>query len=217
MITPKGCTVMFEQQRCRDSTLEFDVDLDIDDILYEGPETTTIRKSSRGRFSYFVNIYTPNKKWSQINANVKVYDKTGLVYNVDSPKCTGTKLWWHVVDYDPTQQSFTLVNQLKDKKDPDTSKHALASATLGSAPSCSCGQNVPLPLIDDAVQKFGTDLVCVCTRHKWFDRLIAWRLANVYQEIVSLGVIFFVAQSNHARSFAGANSKSVRKRGPGSV
>jgi hypothetical protein len=146
---------------CKDETLDFYVDLDIDDTDYIGPETITIRKSSRGRFSYFVHIHTPVKRWSDINANVKVYDKTGLVHNVDNPKCTGTKKWWHVVDYDPTQRSFTLINRLTDKKDPDISKHALASATLGTKPSCSCGQGVALPLIDNAVQKFGADLVCL--------------------------------------------------------
>ena len=99
---------------------------------------------------------------SQINANVKVYDKTGLVYNVDSPKCTGTERWWHVVDYDPTQRSFSLVNKLTEESNPALSKHALASATLGSAPSCSCGNRASLPLVDDAVRKFGSALVCIC-------------------------------------------------------
>ena len=60
---------------------------------------------------------------------VKVYDKTGLVYTVDSPKCDGKERWWHVVDYDPAQRSFSLINQLRAKRNPDLSKHALASAT----------------------------------------------------------------------------------------
>ena len=190
MITPKGCTVTFEQQRCRDSALDFDVDLDIDDILYEGPETTTIRKSSKGRFSYFVNIYTPGKKWSDINANVKVYDKTGLVHNVDSPKCTGTQRWWHVVDYDPTQRAFTLINQLTDNKDPDLSKHALASATLGSAPSCSCGPKKSLPLIDESVQKFGSALVRLCRGHGGRDLIcrIFWAWRTFGRRVLVLGL-----------------------------
>ena len=159
MVTPASCTVTYQRKRCRDSKLDFNVHLDVDDTDCYGPETTTIAKSSRGRFSYFINIYTPGKKWSDINANVKVYDKTGLVYNVDSPKCTGTERWWHVVDYDPTQRSFSLINQLTAERNPDLTKHALASATLGSAPTCSCGSKVSLPLIDEGVQKFGTALV----------------------------------------------------------
>ena len=139
MITPKGCTVNFERVSCSDSALDFDVNLDIDDVQYYGPETTTIHKSSRGRFSYFVHIYEPGKKWSDISANVKVYDETGLVYSVDSPRCTGRRRWWHVMDYDATQRSFALIDRLTYKKKPDMSKHALASATLGGAPSCSCG------------------------------------------------------------------------------
>ena len=107
-------------------------------MQYYGPETTTIYKSSWGRFSYFVHIYTTGKKWSQIDANVRVYDKTGLVYSVSSPKCEGKKRWWHVVDYDATQRSFTLIDRLTYKKKPAISKHALASATLGAGPSCSC-------------------------------------------------------------------------------
>ena len=161
MVTPKGCTVYYQEKKCGDKGLDFEVDLDIDDTDYYGPETTTIRKSSRGRFSYFIHIFSIGKRWSQIDANVKVYDKTGLVHNVNNPKCTGTKRWWHVVDYDPTQRTFTLVNQLKSKKDPDNSKHALASATLGQKPQCVCGNENPLPLIDDGVQAFGSELVRV--------------------------------------------------------
>ena len=158
MFTPSGCKVWYTHFKCKDNSLDFDVDLDVDDTDFFGPETTTIRKSTRGRFSYFIHIFTKDKKWSQINANVKVYDKTGLVLSVDNPKCT-KKRWWHVVDYDPTQRSFTLVNQLKDKANPDISKHALASATLGKAPTCSCGKTVLLPLIDDGVKAFGAALV----------------------------------------------------------
>ena len=162
MITPSSCTVTYQKQDCRDSKLDFSVNLDVDDTDCYGPETTTIVKSSRGRFSYFIHIYSQGKTWSQVSANVKVYDKTGLVHNVDSPKCYGTQEWWHVVDYDPTQRSFSLINKLTAQRNPDLSKHALASATLGSAPSCSCGNGVSLPLVDDAVKKLGTTLVCIC-------------------------------------------------------
>ena len=159
MFTPTSCKVWWKVKECKDDGLDFEVELDVDETTYNGPETTTIHKSSRGRFSYFVHIYSMGKRWEQINANVKVFDKTGLVFNGDVPKCSGTKRWWHVVDYDPTQRSFTLVNQLKDKANPDISKHALASATLGKAPTCSCGKTVLLPLIDDGVKDFGAKLV----------------------------------------------------------
>jgi hypothetical protein len=142
--TPDDCTVFYENKGCSDSALGFSANLDVDDTTAFGPETTTILHADKGKFSYYVHIYSSGATWSNIAANVKVYDKAGLVYNVNNPSSECGTLgdlqdrWWHVVDYEPAQRKFTLINEIKSSTTA-ISAHAIASATLGSPPSCSCG------------------------------------------------------------------------------
>ena len=62
----------------------------------------------------------------------RVAAPTGLAIDLDNPTCTGTKKWWHVLDYEPSLRSFTIVNRLKDNS---VAIGDAASSTLGSAPS----------------------------------------------------------------------------------
>jgi hypothetical protein len=159
-MTPTSrCTVSYNGKICQDDT--FKVDLDIDDTSFYGPETTTIRFADRGKFSYFVHIFSAGS-WDSIQANVKVYDKAGLVHSVGNPVCSnGGERWWHVVDYEPALRKFTLVNQLKEVRDASYTVHELSASTLGEAPTCECSASTPnaIPDILSGVTDFGGQIV----------------------------------------------------------
>ncbi len=90
-------------------------DLDLDDTLYEGPETTTIYKEVAGTYSFYVHDYSnkgSNDSKALANSDVKVEVYVGsskqATYHV--PDEYGTL--WHVCDYDSTTKTFTTVNEV---------------------------------------------------------------------------------------------------------
>ncbi|MCR5432558.1 MAG: hypothetical protein K6E95_08370 [Lachnospiraceae bacterium] len=95
-------------------------DLDLDDVDYEGPETTTVRISSNGVYHFYVYNFTdgeadydsPNySRLSSSEAWVKVYRGTKElgVYHVPIGK-TGTI--WDVCTYDMNTNSLKLINDV---------------------------------------------------------------------------------------------------------
>lgn len=94
-------------------------DLDLDDTSSYGPETTTIyKKTENGTYSFYVHDYS-NRGYSSSTAMsasgaiVEVY-VDGQFY-AGYPVPTGKQgTYWHVFDYNPTENTITPVNEFKD-------------------------------------------------------------------------------------------------------
>lgn len=95
-------------------------DLDVDDIDYEGPETTTIYESAPGIYSYYVHNYTDRSsrkstRLSESSVKVEVYyGNQKSTYYI--PKKEGTV--WHVFDYDSNADVLKTVNTMYYESDP---------------------------------------------------------------------------------------------------
>ncbi|MBW3110891.1 S-layer homology domain-containing protein [Bacillus sp. MCCB 382] len=76
------------------------VDLDWDDVDFFGPETTTIRKWTDGRYVFYVHNFSGEKELSESGSVVKVFNGTdgqaSKTYRV--PTETGDKEYWAVFE-----------------------------------------------------------------------------------------------------------------------
>lgn len=90
-------------------------DLDLDDTLSYGPETTTIYKmNSEGKYSFYVHDYTnrnytTSSEMSNSGAKIEVYkgDTLCSVFRIPT-NVSGT--YWHVFDYDASTNRIIPVN-----------------------------------------------------------------------------------------------------------
>lgn len=93
-------------------------DLDVDDVDWEGPETTTIYHETPGVYSFYVYDYTDQDDGnssimsSKSSAVVKVYQGDSLrdTFNIPVNK---NGILWHVCDYDSVTKSFKGVNTVE--------------------------------------------------------------------------------------------------------
>lgn len=90
-------------------------DLDVDDMDYKGPETTTIYESVPGVYSYYIHDYTnsgsqESDKLSNSSVSVEVYIGNLKQNTYYIPKKPGTV--WHVFDYDSTAGILKAVNTM---------------------------------------------------------------------------------------------------------
>ena len=85
--------VYYDSQKCTHQSET--IDLDLDDTNMYGPETITLQGLQSNNFAYYVHIYTNGICWDKITANVKVYQAStgGLVYNIDQPTCSESKVY----------------------------------------------------------------------------------------------------------------------------
>lgn len=100
------------------------LDLDIDDIDGNGPETTTIKMlNGNAKYSYYVHDYTNQSETistalSLSGAKVQVYIGNSVrTFNIPTNKA-GTV--WHVFDYDASTATITPVNEFTYSGDADT-------------------------------------------------------------------------------------------------
>lgn len=94
-------------------------DLDVDDMDYEGPETTTIYQRVPGVYSYYVHSYTnrydaDSSKLSESSVKVEVYDGNYKQNTYYIPKQAGNV--WHVFDYDSNTKTFKTINTVYDER-----------------------------------------------------------------------------------------------------
>lgn len=94
---------------------ELYANLDIDDIDWEGPETTTIYKEIPGVYRFYVHDYTNKEaEVSEALGNsgvwVDVYSGSFLMATYHIPKQEGNL--WHVCDYDSVSGKLTTVNEM---------------------------------------------------------------------------------------------------------
>jgi len=90
-------------------------DLDVDDVDYEGPETTTIYESAPGVYSYYVHDFTNKDNWDSdklagSSVKVEVYIGNLKQHTYYIPQGKGTV--WHVFDYDSSTEKFQTVNTM---------------------------------------------------------------------------------------------------------
>lgn len=94
-------------------------DLDVDDMDWEGPETTTIYEKIPGVYSYYVHNYTnwyseDSAKLSESSVKVEVYNGNLKQNTYYIPQKKGTV--WHVFDYDSSTNTFQTVNTMYYEK-----------------------------------------------------------------------------------------------------
>jgi len=91
--------------------------LDVDDTDSFGPETVTIVGRFEGTYHYAVHNYNESPSLTVSEAQVQVFDSSGLIATFMVPT-EGTGLWWHVLSIDGTTGEITEVNQLGDDPAP---------------------------------------------------------------------------------------------------
>lgn len=87
--------------------------LDRDDTSSFGPETITIKQRFDGTYVYAVYKYSGVGELTESEAQVNVYDSTGLIATFNVPT-TGTGRWWDVLRIDGTTGAITEINQIVD-------------------------------------------------------------------------------------------------------
>ena len=99
-------------------TTNVEVELDLDDTSYYGPETTTIYETNYDKYEYIINDYTNSGELYSSKATVKLYKNNELVktFNVPTDVKLKGKLNWHVFDLikDNNGYNITEVNTLID-------------------------------------------------------------------------------------------------------
>lgn len=85
--------------------------LDVDDTSSYGPETMTISRPFQGKYAYGVYNYSGGNI-SGTNANVKIYNNSGLLRELTVPQ-TGDGRWWDVFEIDGETGSLTINNTVR--------------------------------------------------------------------------------------------------------
>lgn len=92
--------------------------LDRDTTTGFGPETITIKQRIReGTYVYAIFNYTGAPELTASEAQVRVFDSTGLIATVDVPT-TGTGRFWKVLSIDGLTGVVTEINELGDTPEP---------------------------------------------------------------------------------------------------
>ena len=97
--------------------------LDVDDISYYGPETTTIYDMTpNGTYSFYVHDYTnkyvtASRILANSGAKVQVYMGEELIGQFHVPT-SGVGNTWHVFDFDAERGILTGVNTFSDQSSP---------------------------------------------------------------------------------------------------
>ncbi|MEI3339085.1 MAG: hypothetical protein V8R80_03250 [Eubacterium sp.] len=90
-------------------------DLDVDDISWEGPETTTIYQKSEGMYHFYIHDFTNIGSVSSTalagsGAVVKVFVGSRLMETYNVPNAEGTL--WYVCDYDAVNNKLISKNKM---------------------------------------------------------------------------------------------------------
>lgn len=91
--------------------------LDRDDTSFFGPETITIKKRFEGTYVYAVHKYSGIGELTTSEAQVNVYDSTGLIATFNVPT-EGTGRWWNVLTIDGATGAITEINVIGDDPAP---------------------------------------------------------------------------------------------------
>ncbi len=105
--------------------------LDVDDTYSFGPETITIRERFlQGTYVYSINNYSGSPSLTESEAQVQVFDSTGLIATLNVPT-EGEGLFWNVLSIDGATGAITEINTLGGTPEPypDTTIGCEAPAT----------------------------------------------------------------------------------------
>jgi hypothetical protein len=86
-------------------------ELDVDDTSSFGPETITIDQLFTGIYRYAVYNWSGTPAITTSEAQVQVFDSTGLIATFNVPT-EGDGLWWHVLDLNGETGAILDVNQV---------------------------------------------------------------------------------------------------------
>lgn len=113
------------------------VNLDVDDTTYFGPETITVEQKEAGTYSYYVHDYTNkydtnSNKLSMSGAYVELYSGNELLYTIHIPENNIGSVW-HVFDIDGITGQVTLVNEFSNEDNPSNVGNSLGIIGLEEA------------------------------------------------------------------------------------
>jgi hypothetical protein len=91
--------------------------LDTDDTTSFGPETITISQRFPGTYTYAVHNFSGSPDITTSQAQVQVFDSSGLVATYTVPT-EGTGSWWNVLSIDGETGGITEVNTIGDDPAP---------------------------------------------------------------------------------------------------
>jgi hypothetical protein len=92
--------------------------LDVDDTSSFGPETVTItERLQTGEYAYAVYNYSGFPDLTVSEAQVQVFDSTGLIADFGVPQ-DGQGRWWTVLEVDASTGGITEINTLSDDPAP---------------------------------------------------------------------------------------------------
>ncbi len=86
--------------------------LDVDDTDSFGPETITINQLYPGTYLYAVKNFSGSPGFDVSEAQVQVFDSTGLIATFNVPTNNSTDEWWKVLEIDGTTGSITEINEI---------------------------------------------------------------------------------------------------------
>lgn len=90
-------------------------DLDRDDTTSYGPETTTVRKMTDGRYYFFVHHYAGDKSLTESGAWIEVYIGTELRATYHAPvNQSKNAIYWNVFTYDKETDTLSEVGTITD-------------------------------------------------------------------------------------------------------
>lgn len=106
-------------------------ELDVDDTSGEGPETITITRMFPGIYNYAIYNYSGSPSITTSQAQVQVFDSTGLKTTVNIP-ATGEGRTWRVLTFDGSTGSVTVINEVGDFDPPyiETTSGCIDAGTL---------------------------------------------------------------------------------------
>lgn len=107
--------------------------LDMDATAGFGPETITITNTFPGIYSYWIQDWSSftaglPTTFPQNGANVKVFTHEGQVLSLTPP--TGTGHYWHVLQFNGTNKTWAVINQLSNAI-PTISSNVVYSNLMG--------------------------------------------------------------------------------------
>jgi hypothetical protein len=109
--TPSGDHIYYGNQAPADAG----ANLDLDDVTSYGPETITITEAQSGTYVYAVYNFSGTPEITTSNAQVQLYDSSGLVQTFSVPG-SGTGRWWNLIElsYDGSGFDVTVINTIQE-------------------------------------------------------------------------------------------------------
>lgn len=108
---------------------ELAVDLDLDDVDGEGPETTTIHCAQEGKYYFYIHHFAGSGSIATSSAQVIVYKGDREIATYNAPSNLEDGLYWNVFVLDAVQNTITPVNTITGQPNVSYSYSEIPNST----------------------------------------------------------------------------------------